>query len=96
MTPVRRRFSLVSSWLVHAKHVRKEELRTLQDSFAEVKTEFVDLDGQSWETATAREMLVDWVSRPVFALCWCVSGSVNTAPLFEAVVFEESSSCFGF
>ncbi|RPD68799.1 hypothetical protein L226DRAFT_540333 [Lentinus tigrinus ALCF2SS1-7] len=48
---------------IEAMKMTPEELRTLQDSFAEVKTEFVDLDGQSWETATAREMLVDWHAR---------------------------------
>ncbi|RDX42409.1 hypothetical protein OH76DRAFT_1411177 [Lentinus brumalis] len=37
-----------------------EDLRILQESFAAVKAEFVDLDGQSWDTPAAREMLVNW------------------------------------
>ncbi|RDX40226.1 hypothetical protein OH76DRAFT_1490476 [Lentinus brumalis] len=45
---------------LEALQVTPEELKTLQESFAAVKADFVDLDGQSWETPAAREMLVNW------------------------------------
>ncbi|KAI0694098.1 hypothetical protein C8T65DRAFT_833550 [Cerioporus squamosus] len=38
----------------------QEDLQILQESFAAVKAEFMDLDGQSWDTPAAREMLVNW------------------------------------
>ncbi|RDX40049.1 hypothetical protein OH76DRAFT_1476300, partial [Lentinus brumalis] len=45
---------------LEALQVTPEELKTLRESFAAVKADFVDLDGQSWETPAAREMLVNW------------------------------------
>ncbi|OSC97284.1 hypothetical protein PYCCODRAFT_1462020 [Trametes coccinea BRFM310] len=37
-----------------------EELKTLQDSVASVKAEFMDLDGLSWDTPAGRELLAQW------------------------------------
>ncbi|KAI8970763.1 hypothetical protein BD414DRAFT_233830 [Trametes punicea] len=37
-----------------------EELKILQDSVASVKAEFSDLDGLSWDTPAARELLEQW------------------------------------
>ncbi|KAL7278377.1 hypothetical protein ACG7TL_008357 [Trametes sanguinea] len=37
-----------------------EELKTLQDSVASVKAEFLDLDGLSWDTPEGRELLAQW------------------------------------
>ena len=42
----------------------QEELRTLRDSFSSVKAEFTDLDGLSWETPIARQILHGWVCSP--------------------------------
>ncbi len=64
VTPVRRR--IFSPW--PDADNEQEELKTLRESFAAVKADFVDLDGQSWETPAAREMLVNWVSHPRFLL----------------------------
>ncbi|RPD53861.1 hypothetical protein L226DRAFT_617274 [Lentinus tigrinus ALCF2SS1-7] len=45
---------------LEASKVTAEDLQVLQQSFAGVKAEFMDLDGQSWDSPAAREMLVDW------------------------------------
>ena len=57
--------------------LRQDELKTLRESFAAVKAEFVDLDGQSWETTTARKMLIDWVSP---SLLRCLGVEVRSDP----------------
>lgn len=46
----------------------------------------MDLDGQSWETPTAREMLVNWVSQISLpdALCGLHSRQAGTVPGYEA------------
>ncbi|PIL34730.1 hypothetical protein GSI_03511 [Ganoderma sinense ZZ0214-1] len=43
-----------------ALKVTAEELRILRDSFSSVKAEFTDLDGLSWDTPTARQVLLNW------------------------------------
>ncbi|KAJ2973293.1 hypothetical protein NUW54_g12091 [Trametes sanguinea] len=43
-----------------ALRMTAEELKILQDSVASVKAEFLDLDGLSWDTPAARELLEQW------------------------------------
>ncbi|KAI1793603.1 hypothetical protein LXA43DRAFT_196929 [Ganoderma leucocontextum] len=43
-----------------ALKITPEELRILRDSFSSVKAEFTDLDGLSWDTPIARQVLLNW------------------------------------
>ncbi|KAM5529977.1 hypothetical protein V8D89_016355 [Ganoderma adspersum] len=45
---------------LEALKVTAEELRILRDSFSSVKAEFTDLDGLSWDTPIARQVLLNW------------------------------------
>ncbi|KAI0363179.1 hypothetical protein BV20DRAFT_1126437, partial [Pilatotrama ljubarskyi] len=40
--------------------ITHEDLQILHDSVRSVKAEFPDLDGLSWDTPQAREMLLQW------------------------------------
>ncbi|TBU52851.1 hypothetical protein BD310DRAFT_962386 [Dichomitus squalens] len=46
-----------------AFNITPEELRILTESFSSVKAEFTDLDGLSWETPLARQVLLAWHSQ---------------------------------
>ncbi|KAI0694080.1 hypothetical protein C8T65DRAFT_744492 [Cerioporus squamosus] len=77
---------------LEALKVTAEELNALQESFAAVKAEFVDLDGQSWETPTAREMLVDWRARRSLAAVVSPTSSLHAiAPIENEDVFSDAT-----